>query len=230
MFEQFPLRHPYNDKLRLFYEEIYRGYSVMQRADGPQIENFLERSLITLNLAQEKNRTTFAFRVDLRFPDDMSRLPMHNDNGVLARFFRFFFYELEKANTKYPAMPRYLWAREQANSVKPHYHLMILLNKDAFDSLGMFAPNDDGIYTRQNLYHRMMRSWLKAMGYVADESSFLQLVNVSENPVTEIPWSRILHRHDWCAMDEAMYMASYLCKAYTKPIGQNVHVFDSSRR
>ena len=229
MFSNFPLRHPSNDKLRLFYEETYRGHSVMQHKKGPLIENFLERSLFTLNLAQEENRDTLAFRIDLHFPDAMPRLPMHDNNDVLTRFFRFFFYELEKANTKYPPIPRYLWAREQAYSNKPHYHLMLLLNKDAFDSLGIFSPDNDGTYSRQNLYHRMMRSWLKAMGFNADDSRFHQLVNVSKNLIKDVPWSCILHRHDWCALDEAMYMASYLCKAYSKPINQGIHVFNSSR-
>lgn len=229
MFPRLPLRHPDNDKLRLFYEETYCGYSVMQHEKGPLIENFLERSLFMLNLAQEENRTTFAFRVDLHFPDAMPRLPMHENNDVLTRFFRFFFYELGKANTKYPPTPRYLWAREQAFSNKPHYHLMLLLNKDAFDSLGIFAPDNDGIYSRQNLYHRMMRSWLKAMNFNADNPRFHQLVNVSKNPVTGAPWSRILHRHDWHALDETMYMVSYLCKAYSKPVNQGMQVFNSSR-
>ncbi|GHC16680.1 hypothetical protein GCM10010082_04530 [Kushneria pakistanensis] len=230
MFSSFPLRHPHNDKLRLFYEETYCGYSVMQHEKGPLIENFLERSLYTLNLAQEENRTTFTFRVDLRFPDAMPRLRMHDDNAVLARFFRFFFYELRKADTKYAPSPRYLWAREQADSDKPHYHLMFLLNKDAYDSLGIFSPDKNGTYSRQNLYHRMMRSWLKAMGFAADDPRFRQLVNVSDSPVTKVPWSSILHLDDWCAMDEAMYIASYLCKAYSKPVNQGIHVFDSSRR
>ncbi|REC94970.1 YagK/YfjJ domain-containing protein [Kushneria indalinina] len=230
MFPSFPLRHPDNDKLRLFYEETYCGYAVMQHEKGPLIENFLERSLFTLNLARETNRTTFAFRVDLHFPDAMPRSRMHDDNVVLARFFRFFFYELRKANTKYPPTPRYLWAREQASSNKPHYHLMLLFNKDAFDSIGKFAPDYDGIYSRQNIYHRIMRSWLKAMGFDADDPRFGQLVNVSKDPVTKVPWSNILHLDDWYAMDEAMFMASYLCKAYSKPFNQGIHVFDSSRR
>lgn len=230
MFPSFPLRHPDNDKLRLFYKDTYRGYAVMQHEKGPLIENFLERSLFTLNLAQEENRTTFAFRIDLHFPKAMPRSPIHDDNTVLTRFFRFFFYELRRANTKYAPSPRYLWAREQARSDKPHYHLMFLLNKDAYDSLGIFSPNKNGTYSRQNLYHRMMRSWLKAMGFAAEDPRFGQLVNVSDNPVTKVPWSSILHLDDWCAMDEAMYIASYLCKTYSKPVSQGIHVFDSSRR
>ncbi|TDX22948.1 uncharacterized protein DUF3296 [Modicisalibacter xianhensis] len=229
MFEQFPLRHPLNSKLRRFYDSIYRGYSVNQHPKGPLIENWLERALLTLQASTLHYRETFAFRIDLHFPDGMPRLPMHDDNLVLSSFFRFLRYELQIANTKYPTQLRYIWAREQANSDKPHYHLMLLLNKDAFDSIGRFAPDQNGKYLRQNLYHRMMRSWLKAMGFDADDPRFHQLVNVSINSITKEPWSRILHRDDWCAMDEAMYMASYLCKEYSKPIGQNVHVFDSSR-
>ncbi|ART63155.1 YagK/YfjJ domain-containing protein [Kushneria marisflavi] len=230
MFSHCPLRHPNNDKLRLFYEDTYRGYSVIQYKKSPLIENFLERSFFTLNLAQEKNRTTFAFRVDLHFPKAMKRSSIHNNNTVLTRFFRFFFYELKKANTKYVPSPRYLWAREQVGSEKPHYHLMLLLNKDAYDSLGVFSPGKDGTYSRQNLYHRMMRSWLKAMNFAADESCFKQLINVSKDHLTGRPWSSILNIENWYAMNDAMYMASYLCKTYSKIINQSTHVFDSSRR
>lgn len=229
MLTQYPLRHPLNDKLRFFHAETYCGYSVMQHSKGPLVENWLEQSLLTLQSSAQHYRETFIFRADLHFPVGMPRLPMHDDNQVLTKFWRLFRYELQTANTKYPTQLRYLWAREQANSDKPHYHLMILLNKDAFDSLGMFSPDEYGSYSRRNLYHRMMRSWLKAIGFDACDPRFHQLINVSTNPITNEPWSCILHRDDWCAMDEAMFMASYLCKEYSKPIGQNIHVFDSSR-
>lgn len=229
MFDHRPLRHPLNDKLRLFYDETFYGYSVGQYEGGPLIENYLERSLLMLNTVTRINYNTFAFRIELRFPDAQPRLPMHNNNDVLARFIRFFKYELKKAKTKYSTKLRYLWAREQANSDKPHYHLMILLNKNAFDSLGVFASDEYDIYSRDNLYHRMMRAWLKAMGYDHDDPRFQQLVNVSKDHLTKEPWTCILHRHDRHAMDEAMYMASYLCKAYSKTLGEGVHVFNASQ-
>ncbi|MEG3113528.1 inovirus-type Gp2 protein [Salinicola sp. 4072] len=229
MFEHFPLCHTLNDKLRLYYEDTYRGFEVQQEEDGPLILNYLERSLQKLDAVTRINTTTFAFRVDLRFPVEMSRLPMHENNDVLARFFYFFRYELKRSQTKYATQLHYLWAREQVNSDKPHYHLMILLNKNAYDSLGCFAPDGNGAYSRNNLYHRMMRSWLKAMGFDHDDPRFKQLAHIGEDPVTEIPWSCVLHRDDWMAMNEAVYMASYLCKAYSKPFGQGVHVFDGSR-
>ncbi|MEG3079055.1 inovirus-type Gp2 protein [Halomonas sp. 5021] len=224
-----PLRHPLNDKLRLYYEDTYRGFEVQQEKGDPLILDYLERSYQTLDTVTRINTTTFAFRVDLRFPGKMPRLLMHENNCVLARFFYNFRYELKRRKTKFPTQLHYLWAREQVNSDKPHYHLMILLNKNAYDCLGSFSPDGDGAYSRNNLYHRMMRSWLKAMGFDHDDPRFRQLIHVCKDPVTKEPWSCVLHRHDRIAMNEAMYMASYLCKAYSKPFGQRAHVFDGSR-
>lgn len=229
MFENFPLRHPLNDKLRIYYDHRYRGYNVWQEKNGPLIENYLERAYQILHRTTEINTRTFAFRVDLRFPGKMPRLPMHDDNKVLESFFRFFRRELILADTKYTTQLRHLWAREQANSIKPHYHLMILLNKSAFDTVGMLPPDRQGIYSRNNLYHRMMRSWLKAMGFHNDESRFPGLINVSKKPVSGERWSCILRKDDQHSMNDAMYMASYLCKAYSKPFAQGGHVFDGSR-
>ncbi|WP_350359453.1 inovirus-type Gp2 protein [Vreelandella sp. SM1641] len=229
MFDHHPLRHPLNDKLRLYYDNIYQGFDVSQRKNGPLIENYLERAFLTLNTICHLQREVFVFRIDLRFPDAMQRSSMHDNNDVLAAFFRYFRHEIRKANTKHQTPVRYLWAREQDTSDKPHYHVMMFVNKAAFDNLGYFAPDEYGMYTLDNLYHRMMRAWLKAMGFDSDDSWFKQLVHVSENPVTEVPWSRILHRHDWVSMDETMFMASYLCKAHSKTIGKGMHVFDYSR-
>lgn len=67
MFDHRPLRHFLNDKLRLYYDDTYYGYSV-QVEDGPLIENYLESSLLMLNTATNINYNTFAFRIELRFP------------------------------------------------------------------------------------------------------------------------------------------------------------------
>lgn len=222
-------RHPLNDKLRLYREDTYKGYFVRQHRDGPLIENYLESALSTLQHCVQQQTLTFAVRLDLHFPDAMPYLPMHANNEVLTCFFRHLRYELDRVGLKYPHNLRYIWAREQVTSDKPHYHVMLLLNKNAIDCIGNKYPDDEGSYTRQNLYHRSLRAWLKAMGFDGDDPRFGQLINVSKHPITKQYWSAVLHRDDFMAMDEAMYMASYLCKAYTKPFGQGVRVFDTSR-
>lgn len=224
------LRHPANDKLRRYWAEQYHGYSVMQTNNGPQIENYLASALSTLQHCVHQQRLTFAVRMDLRFPDAMPRCSLHNSNEVLTRFFRHLRYELDRVGLKYSHNLRYIWTREQANSAKPHYHIMPLLNKDAVDSIGNTAPSDDGSYSRNNLFHRVYRAWLKSMGFDGDDPRFGQLVNVSEHPITKRYWSAVLHRDDFMVMDEAMFMASYLCKEHSKPFGQGIKVFDCSRR
>ncbi|MBB3189206.1 YagK/YfjJ domain-containing protein [Halomonas cerina] len=229
MFATPTLRHPENDKLCLYFNEFFQGYSVMQVDDGPLIENYLASALSTLQYCVEQQHLTFVVRFDLRFPAAMPRLSMHDNNEVLTRFFRHLRYELDRAGTKYTTKLRYIWAREQETSDKPHYHVMLLLNKNAVDRIGNKQPDEFGCYTRENLYHRASRSWLKAMGFDGDDPRFGQLVNVSRHPDTGNYWSAVIHRDDYFTMDDAMYMASYLCKAYTKPFGQGVRVFDTSR-
>lgn len=225
----FNTRHPHNDKLRLYFDELYQGYSVMQHEKGPLIENYLESTLSTLKHCVNQQHLTFVVRFDLRFPDAMECSKMHNDNAVLTRFFRHLRYELDRTNLKYSHNLRYIWAREQGSSDKPHYHLVLLLNKNAIDCIGNKSQDEFGSYTRQNLYHRAMRAWLKAIGFNGDDPRWGQLINVSKHPITKRDWSGELHRHDDVAMDDAMYMASYLCKAYTKPLAQGIRVFDTSR-
>lgn len=222
-------RHSNNDKLRLYFDELYQSYSVMQHEKRPLIENYLESALRTLQHCVHQQHLTFVVRFDLRFPDGMERSTMHDNNAVLTRFFRHLRYELERANLKYPHNLRYIWSREQETSDKPHYHLLLLLNKNAVDCIGNKTPDDVDGYNRQNFFHRASRSWLKAMGYDGDNPNVGQLVHVSRDPVLGNYWSAVLHQDDILAMDDAMYMASYLCKAYTKPFGQGVRVFDTSR-
>lgn len=224
-------RHFENDKLRQYYEEIYQSFSIQQKLNkGPQIENYLASALQTLQHCVDAQPLTFAFRIDLRFPDAMPRLPLHENNEVLTRFFRHLRYELDRTGLKYPHNLRYIWAREQDSSDKPHYHLMLLLNKNAVDCIGNKTPDEYGSYTRQNMYHRIARAWLKAMGFSGDDPRLGQLVHIAFLPTTRQDWSVVIHKTDFYAMDEAMYMASYLCKAYTKQFGQGIRVFDTSRR
>jgi len=57
MFQHQPKRHPCNTKLKLFYNNEYRGFAVQQKlAHGPLIENYLERGLETLQHSLSRHR------------------------------------------------------------------------------------------------------------------------------------------------------------------------------
>lgn len=223
-----PKRNPDNPKQRFYYDGWYRGLPVQQREQGPQIENYLETTLRVLQHTTDQQNRTLAFRLDLRFPQAMPVGPIHADNACLNRFFYALRKELDAAGTKYHTEIRYLWAREQETSDKPHYHLMLLLNYDAFCALGTFSRSPDGCYSYDNLYHRCVRAWSCVIGW--PQYNMKGRVHVAKDKLTGQPYVYCLHRNDAATFSQVFYAASYLCKAYTKPIAQGIRCFDSSRR
>ena len=227
MFQSKPKRHPMNTKMNCYYDTYYRGFEVNQHLEAPLIENYLERALLTQTRAIDNYSRVLAFRIDLRFPTWMPVIELSNDNTRLSAFFRYLNEEIAKANTKYATVIRYVWCREQESSNKPHYHLMIYVNYNAFNQLGQIKPSEGGGYEGRGLYHRITRAWARALNY---ESCDVEgLVHVGENPATKYPYVACLHRDDLISQEEAVFNLSYLCKAHTKPFNQGVHVFGTSR-
>lgn len=229
MFQAQPLRHPYNDKLRLYYDEHYFNYDVQQRPEyGPLIENYLISTINEIEQATQHHSRVLAFRADLRFPDWTDNPDWWKDNRVLTRFFASFKYQIKKTSPAYRPFLRYVWAKEQAGANKPHYHLLIMLSGNVFDCLGNMRPDEFGVYGRENVFHRMTRSWFKALGFRGDDA-LGQLIHIGESPDTKKPWVSMLSQYDWIAINDAVYNASYLCKQYSKPFGQHMRVFDTSQ-
>lgn len=224
-----PLRDPNNDKLRYLYDDYYEDFDVQQKPEyGPLIKNYLTATVEEIIAAVNSQQRILIFRADLHFPQWIQPSKMHQNNQVLSRFFRFFKYEIKKASRAYLPFLRYVWAREQDTSDKPHYHLILMFNYDVFNGLGLVQPDDFGVYRRDNLYHRMMRSWYKAMGYKATDA-LGQLIHIGEHPITKEFWVATLARHDWVGLNDAVYNASYLCKKHTKHFGQGIQVFNTSQ-
>ena len=69
---------------------------------------------------------------------------------------------------------RYVWAREHGQHGKPHHHLAILLNYDAFNALGKFVPG------RNNMFNRLAEAWASALGLSVEAAS--GLVEILPNP------------------------------------------------
>ena len=220
-------RHPDCPKLILHYDDVYKGCNVQQYAGKPLVRQYLDSAIATIDQAVKDPRYTriFAFRVDLRYPNAMPWLSLHDNSKVMKHFLAHVNYELQAANTKYNTPMRYIWAREQNNSELPHYHVMFLLNYDAFNRIGDMHPDPNGRYTKNNLYHRVVRAWANAIGWPQEEAG--GLVHVCRSP--DGGYGQCAHHEDVDAIREIFYTASYLCKAHTKPIGQQIHTFSTSR-
>ncbi|PHI30971.1 inovirus Gp2 family protein [Budvicia aquatica] len=115
-----------------------------------------------------------AFRLDLRLPD--GALDIDKDSAVITRFFASLRAQIkahELRNKKrgirvYPCNLQYLWVREFGlEKNKKHYHLLILVNKDAYYSPGDISGKLD---TKRGVLTLMaIKAWLRALK-LSDES------------------------------------------------------------
>ncbi|WP_373190451.1 inovirus-type Gp2 protein [Halomonas sp.] len=229
--QRYRKRHPDNPHLRLWFYLIYHGMQV-QTSRGPLIENYLYTLLRVMNQARRANSRTYAIRIDLRFPEAMLVSSLLVSNAAISQFFTNLCWELNLINLKYPHDMRYVWAREQKNSDKPHYHVLLLFNGNALQSLGPLSPYADKsateAYAADTLYHRIVRAWEGVVGWPAEQMG--GLVNVSRDKLTKELLTFHFHHDDQTTFEELFYAASYLCKAHTKPIAQGVHCCEGSRR
>lgn len=218
--QRFRKRHQDNPALILSWELYYQGMMV-QTKKGPLIENYLEKLLYVMNQGRKECSRIFAVRIDLHFPVNGNMECENNSNAYISNYISFLQWELEVANTKYPPKLRYVWCREQVDSIYPHYHLLLLLNGQAYRSLGRFN------YELDNLFHRLVRAWSAAIGWPVERT--YGLVNVAKDYESGRPYTWDFKRDDQAAFENLFYGASYMCKAYTKPIGKGGHCFDGSR-
>ena len=214
-------RHPENNNLKLFFEDQFEGFTVFQQR-GPLVEEYLSRALCVTRLALLKHRRTFAFRVDLHFPADWSFGT--NDNKPLERFIASFRAKIfhnrklraEESEYAHSTAVSYIWCREIGEHGVPHYHVAILLNRDAFFKLGKFKID------RKNLFNLLVEAWSSALKLPVKD--VLGLVEIPKKTPTYS-----LTRDDWDAFNAFFKRVSYFCKAETKHFGDGVHSFGTSR-
>ena len=215
------MRHSENTNLILHYESMFEGLPV-QTERGPLVVSYLKRSKDVTERALQNYGRVFAFRVDLRYPVGYA-FPIIDNNDVLERFFASLKakirYNRDQASLSnryaHDTLVRYFWCRENGQHGIPHYHIAILLNYDAFCTLGRFEMD------RDNLYNRLHEAWASALSL-----SMKQVVGLVEFPRNPF---YVLRRDDLNSVSEFFYRSSYLCKAETKFYGNGAHGFGSSR-
>lgn len=216
------IRHPSNTNLSLYYENTYQGFPV-QVEKGPFISEYLNRLYQTVGQALTQYPRVFAFRFDLRLPVEIQLPDFVYTNQVIERFMESFKAKIAHNRIKarqlnkyaHDSKVRYVWAREQGQHGKPHYHLAILLNRDAFTALGKFETG------RDNMFNRLEQAWASALGLSVE--AVRGLVELPRNPCYH------LNLGELGGQAEFFHRASYLCKAATKVFGDGSHGFGASR-
>jgi hypothetical protein len=214
------MTYQFNPNHTLHFGPEYAGLPIQVK--GPFISEYLHRLHCTMNRALDHYREVFAFRFDLRLPANHFPGSAY-ENQLIDRFIESF-----KAKIKHnrqmarrgkpyahDSVVRYVWAKEVGHRSRPHYHLAILLNKDAFCAVGAYEPG------RDNMFNRLHEAWASALGLPV--SAVSGLVHFPDNACY------FLRRDDQGSTADFFYRASYMCKAATKAYGNGGHGFGSSR-
>ncbi|MNU38763.1 inovirus Gp2 family protein [uncultured Pseudomonas sp.] len=216
------IRHSDNTNLILHNDTTFQNWPI-QEDKGPFIKQYLNRLQQTMQCALAQYPRVFAFRVDLRLPMGIQPPDYAYTNEVIERFIGSFKAKIKHNRSMarqsnpyaHDSKVRYVWAREQGQHGKPHHHLAILLNYDAFNSLGKFELG------RDNMFNRLGEAWASALGLSVEAVG--GLVEIPNNPYYH------LHRDDLVGQALFFHRTSYLCKSATKAFGDGSHGFGCSR-
>ncbi|HHX6486070.1 inovirus Gp2 family protein [Pseudomonas aeruginosa] len=232
--QRYPLRHPDNNNLHLYYDDTFEGFPLMVEK-GPFIRECLYELKHTIELALAEYPRVLAFRVDLRLPQGIELPDYAYTNQVISRFFESFTRKIQYHQGRVGerggargCKVRYVWSREIGQGGKQHYHLLILLNRDAYYTVGRLGSE------RVNMIDRLQEAWASALGlsvWLVEE-----LVHIPDKATYRVdrkPRERKVAGSDRKVLvdelPELFYRASYLCKVATKSYGDRQRGFDASR-
>ncbi|UCQ37218.1 inovirus Gp2 family protein [Edwardsiella piscicida] len=114
----------------------------------------------------------------------------------------------------------YIWARERVTGERPHYHLVLLFNKDVYGYLGDYSKPD-----ADNMGTRIQKAWYSAIGleypYYASRVEF---------PENHSAW---FTRQDALTLSPDYYdfllRVAYMAKEYSKDFHDGYRNFGTSQ-
>lgn len=125
----------------------------------------------------------------------------------------------------YDPMLRYVWVREWNDASQPHYHLALMLNRDAYFTLGDYSKlHPAGCNYDEMLAGRIYKAWGVALGldwFVARSG-----VHFPQQPVSPL---KIQHQLFERQYQSVFYRLSYFAKKRTKVYGDGQRNFGMSQ-
>lgn len=206
---------------------------------GPLIDQYLLGIYETMFNAVREYPRTCAMRFDLHYPaggqDPQGR--------HISRFIASLNAQLEadalrrkkarKDRRAHPCRLRYVWVKEQARALLPHYHVFVFVNRDAYFCLGDFRqrhglkPDDSGTpyhERRENMAERIVQAWASSLAISPIRA--WDLVHFPRSPVHSIDANSPSAGKEFA---EVFERASYFAKARTKKYGDYSRCFGRSR-
>lgn len=204
-------------------EELYKLLAEAELRYGGVSPYYLTKLTQVITSSLDIYPRVFAVRVDLRLPQtnwqgepDIPLCFPRPDSAVITRFFASLKSQLLADHTRkgrrgQPAFPAYIWVREQDSSANPHYHVVLLFNKDIYAYLGDYRNAE-----ADNMALRIQRAWCRALGL--SHPDYASLVHFPTNPAYVFDRRAAMVHSP--AYREFLLRVAYLAKTRTKVSGQ----------
>lgn len=209
-----------NRKNKLLKKKEFKGINLTSR-EKELLEDRVNKIYEVLTQATNCFPRTFAFRVDLRFPHGYKF-------GETFPYMKKFFgslesqitEELKRRKRRFSSVSeerlRYVWCKEIDKSDNPHYHLVIFLNKDNFQSVGNFKRFRDE-HKCKHLYQMLLYAWARVLGIELEEAR--RAVQIPDNATYKV---KTFEGEEMAGNEEFTNLFNrsiYLAKARTRAIG-----------
>ena len=166
-------------------ELVAIAFSMYSSPINPDILNALLK--MVYDMLEQHNRI-FAIRTDLRFAQshvpgepDLPLCFQRDNVQAITRFSESLKSQLRADHHRSmrpgnPTLPSYGWCRERDTGEHPHYHLVLLFNRDVYTYLGNYQERD-----ADNMATRIQKAWCSAIGLHHDD--YATLAEFPPNPV-----------------------------------------------
>lgn len=204
---------------------------------GPLNKLYVKRITETIDKALDHYPRLLAVRFDLRFPDeDRVDCPTHcyDNTDVISRFFNSLQSQVAEdtkrmrkaGKTSLTCDVRFVWVRElRQDEIKHHYHILLLLNKDAYAWPGKIE--NETSFNRHNVFQMVVRAWGRAIKGTDHKKGSRGLIHLPVGGFYQLNRNKPDFKADY---EELTERAMYLAKEHSKDTSDGYRNFGCSQR
>lgn len=199
--------------------------------------NFNEKYVIrireTLIKALSAHPRTLLLRVDLRLPESETHL-FNPDPSIITRFVASLKSQImadikqkrRLGKRTHDCSVRHIWVREFNQAGKPHYHVVLMFNKDTYAYPGTYKPKE-GAYIH-NLAFMIMEAWIRALNFsfLPDYTQYYSLVHFPANCYYHLNVNDVNFKNQ---LSDVIHRVNYLAKEYSKDYSDGQRNFGCSQ-
>jgi hypothetical protein len=192
------------------YQPEYKGLSILGSDGYGSHPEILETLLQLFNQAITAHNKIIFMRFDVRLPQ-FGVYPQ--DNSLIRQFTADFMKYLKRASLD----PRYLWAREQKSSERPHWHYCVLFKGCEFRDFVKLLKKAEEIWSRKLEF-----------GDLREGAGLIDFCRRDKNGFPQQN-GMMIRRGDSDMFNRCFEWGSYLAKVSQKEMNQGVRSYGCSR-